>query len=275
MQDKNYQSIAIFAGRGYMPQILIDDCIKKNRQFLIFLLNGENYEIDYSIYNPIKISYGEVEKFLEALKNHNIKNIVFIGGVTKPNFSSIKVDKQGAILLAKIIANKILGDDAVIRTVIKYFEKQGLKIIPIDQILDCVFSKKEVVSSTFPSNEQLIDIELGIKASKYFSRFDVGQSLIVAQKQIIAIEAIEGTDQMIKRCKSLNEKFIDKAILIKLKKTNQTIKADLPTIGIDTIYNCIESNIKGIVIQANSTLVIDKEQIIKIVNDHKLFLKII
>jgi len=200
---------------------------------------------------------------------------VFIGGVTKPNFSSIKVDKQGAILLAKIIANKILGDDAVIRTVIKYFEKQGLKIIPIDQILDCVFSKKEVVSSTFPSNEQLIDIELGIKASKYFSRFDVGQSLIVAQKQIIAIEAIEGTDQMIKRCKSLNEKFIDKAILIKLKKTNQTKKADLPTIGIDTIYNCIESNIKGIVIQANSTLVIDKEQIIKIVNDHKLFLKII
>ena len=80
---------------------------------------------------------------------------------------------------------------------------------------------------------------------------------------------------MIKRCKSLNEKFIDKAILIKLKKTNQTKKADLPTIGIDTIYNCIESNIKGIVIQANSTLVIDKEQIIKIVNDHKLFLKII
>jgi DUF1009 family protein len=275
MQDKNYQSIAIFAGRGYMPQILIDDCIKKNRQFLIFLLNGENYEIDYSIYNPVKISYGEVERFFETLKNHNIKNIVFIGGVTKPNFSSIKVDKQGAILLAKIIANKILGDDAVIRTVIKYFEKQGLKIIPIDQILDCVFSKKEVVSSTFPSNEQLIDIELGIKASKYFSRFDVGQSLIVAQKQIIAIEAIEGTDQMIKRCKSLNEKFIDKAILIKLKKTNQTKKADLPTIGIDTIYNCIESNIKGIVIQANSTLVIDKEQIIKIVNDHKLFLKII
>ena len=117
MQDK----LGIFAGRGKLPQMLISDCQKKGREFVLFLLEGEIYEEDYSAFNPTKFGYGEVEKFLKILHENKVKNLVFIGGVTKPNFSALKVDKTGAILLAKILANKILGDDAVLRTVINFF----------------------------------------------------------------------------------------------------------------------------------------------------------
>lgn len=273
--NQNLFPIAIFAGRGQFPKILIDDCIKKNRQFILFLLNQENYEIDYSDYHPNVISYGEVEKFLSILKQNNIRNIVFIGGVTKPNFSSLKVDKKGAILLAKIIANKILGDDAVLRTVINFFEKEGLNFLRIDEILDCVFSSKSTVTKIVPSQQNMIDIEIGIKAIKYFSKFDVGQSVVVTQKQIIAVEALEGTDEMIKRCKELKIQYLENSVLIKMKKSFQTSKADLPSIGVDTIINCHQAKIAGIAIQANSTIVLNKEAVIDSANQLGLFLTII
>jgi DUF1009 family protein len=275
MQDNIIQPIAIFAGRGQLPMILIEDCVKKNRRFVIFLLRNEVYDLDYSKFNPIEIAYGEVEKFLTILQINKIKNIVFIGGVTKPNFSSLKVDKKGAVLLAKIIANKILGDDAVLKTVIKYFEKEGLKILKIDELIDCVFSSKGVVSKIKPNIQNDFDIELGIKAIRYFSKYDVGQAMIVAQKQIIAVEGLEGTDEMILRFKILKGDFKNNAVLVKLKKPNQSKKADLPTIGLDTVLKCIEVGIKGIVIQSNSTLVLEKEKVIKAIDDNQLFLKII
>jgi DUF1009 family protein len=276
MQDNQHLfPIAIFAGRGQFPKILIDDCVKKNRQFTLFLLNQENYEIDYSSYNPHTISYGEVERFLDILRKNNTKNIVFIGGVTKPNFSSLKVDKKGTILLAKIIANKILGDDAVLRTVINFFEKEGLKFLRIDEILDCVFSSKSTVTKILPSQQNIIDIEIGIKAIKYFSKFDVGQSVVVTQKQIIAVEALEGTDEMIKRCKDLKIQYLENSVLIKMKKSFQTSKADLPSIGVDTIINCHQAKIAGIAIQANSTIVLNKQAVIDRADQLGLFLTVI
>jgi len=275
MQDNFLQPLAIFAGRGKLPKMLIEDCQKKGRKFRVFLLEGEVYEIDYSAFDPMKLGYGEVEKFLAEIKKNEIKNLVFIGGVTKPNFSSLKVDKRGAILLAKILANKILGDDAVLRTVVNFFEKEGLKILRIDQLLDCVVSARSTLTKLHPSKENLEDIALGVKAIKSFSQFDVGQGVVVAQKQIIAVEALEGTDEMIARCKNLPTDYKKSAVLIKMKKRGQSSKADLPTIGVETIKNCAASGIQGIAIQANSTLFLQKEESIKIADELGLFLTVI
>lgn len=263
--------LGIFAGRGNLPKMLIEDCQKKGREFVVFQLEGENYTEDYSAFNPTKLGYGEVERFLKILHENNVKELVFIGGVTKPNFSSLKVDKTGTILLAKILANKILGDDAVLSTVIKFFEKQGFKFLRIDELLDCVVSKKSTLTKNQPNSANLDDIRLGTEAVKYFSKFDVGQSLVVAQKQIIAVEALEGTDEMIKRCKNLRPN----AVLVKMKKPKQSAKADLPTIGVATVKNCAEVGIKGIAIQANSTLVLDKEAVIKTADELGIFLTVI
>lgn len=267
MQDK----LGIFAGRGIFPKMLIEDCQKKDRQFVVFQLEGENYEEDYSAFNPIKLGYGEVERFLKILHENNVKELVFIGGVTKPNFSALKVDKTGMVLLAKILANKILGDDAVLHTVINFFEKKGFKILRIDELLDCVVSQKSTLTKLQPTKENRNDIEIGVSAVKYFSKFDVGQSLVVAQKQIIAVEALEGTDEMIKRCKNLRSN----SVLIKMKKPKQSVKADLPTIGVTTVKNCAEAGIKGITIQANATLVLQKDEVIKTADELGLFLTVI
>lgn len=275
LAEEPLPAIAIFAGRGSLPKMLIDDCQKKGRRFIVFLLESENYEIDYSAFNPVKIPYGAMEKFLDTVRKNEIKNLVFIGAVNKPNFSTLKVDKKGALLLAKILASKVLGDDSVLTTVIKFFEKEGFKILRIDELLDCVVSTKSTLTKIQPDKENLEDIALGVKAIKSFSEFDVGQSLVIAQKQIIAVEALEGTDAMIKRCAGFNVDYKKKAVLLKMKKRGQSMKADLPTIGVATIENCFESGIAGIAIQANSTLVLERDEVVKKADELGLFVTVI
>lgn len=271
----NNESLAIFAGRGLLPEILIEDCQKNNRKFQLFLLESEEYDIDYSQFKPIKLPYGAVGKFLEILREKKIKNLIFIGAVNKPNFQSLKVDKKGTYLLAKILASKILGDDAVLRAVIKFFEKEGLKILRIDELLNDIVAKKSVLTKAQPSKENFEDIEIAKKAIRSFSDFDVGQSVIVAQKQIIAVEALEGTDEMIKRCSKLKVEYTKNAILVKMKKFRQSAKADLPTIGVDTIKNCHQNGIKGIAIQAGQTLIIHKDEVINLANELGIFIMVI
>ncbi len=267
----NQESIAIFAGRGILPKMLIEDCIKNKRRFVVFLLASENYEIDYSAYNPIKLLYGQVSSFLEHLQRENIKNIVFIGAVNKPNFQSIKVDKKGAILLTKLMASKILGDDAVLKTVINFFEKEGLKIRKIDEFLDIV-AKKGVLTKLQPNDNHYQDIALAKKAINAMSDYDIGQAVVVAQKQIIAVEAIEGTDAMIFRCGNLIMDIKSDNILVKMKKSKQSQKADLPTIGVNTVKNCHANRIKGIAIQAGATLIIEKDEVKRLADELEMFI---
>ena len=271
-QTVSKPNLAIFAGRGVLPKILIEECQKNNQKFFIFLLQGENYEIDYSPFNPVTIAYGEVEKFFDVVHKNNIKELVFAGGVTKPNFASLKVDKKGAVLLAKIVANKILGDDAVLRAVIKFLEKEGLKIVSIDQLFTDLVSKKGVLSKICPNSEDMVNIEIATKAIKMMSEFDIGQAVVVAQKQIIAVEALEGTDKMIARCLDLETEYTKNSILVKLKKSKQSKKADLPTIGVATVHNCYAAKIKGIAIEAGSTIVLEKKRVIELIDELQMFL---
>lgn len=273
-KDKIKGRLAIFAGRGNLPKILIAECLKNKQEFCLFLLEGEHYQNDYNQYNPITVPYGAIEKFLAIIEEKQIKEIIFIGAVNKPNFSNLKVDKTGAILLAKILANKILGDDAVLKTVLNFFATKGLKILQIDDLLDCVINKPENLTLIKPSLEQIHNIKIANKAICTFSKFDIGQAVIISQRQIIAVEAVEGTDAMIERCKTLPINYNEGGILVKMKKRNQSTKADLPTIGITTIKQCYEAKLSGIAIEAKSTLLLEKEEAIKLSNELGLFISV-
>jgi hypothetical protein len=275
MEKKNLGKIAIFAGRGNLPKMLIEECKKNNQDFQLFLLSSEKYENDYSEFNPYILSYGQVGEFLKILSKENIKDLIFLGAVNKPEFSSLKVDKEGSVLISKILLNKILGDDSVLKAVVKFFEKRKINILKADDLLDCVISKKGTITKCHPNHDDFENIDLGSKAIKYFSQFDVGQSIIISQKQIIAVEAIEGTDEMIKRVGKLSLDLVKNSILIKLKKKNQTHKIDLPTIGIETIENCAKAQIKGIAVESNSTIILQKDEVIKRANELNIFIEVI
>lgn len=268
-------SIAVIAGNGDLPKLLAQQLTKDNKKFIIILVKNQTLASDYKKYQNYIIEIGHIGKALEILNTNKIKNIVFAGGVAKPSFKTLKVDNQGALLLSKIMANKIFGDDNILTSITKFFAKRGFKVIAINKILKDIVSKKGCLTVKKPSKSDLENIKIGQNSLKIMSKLDIGQSIVVQQKQIIAVEAIEGTDEMIKRSAKLKFKNKEQPVLIKIKKKQQNKKIDLPTIGIKTIEGLLKSGFSGLAIKSDSTLIIDKEQVVKLANQNNLFIQVL
>jgi len=267
--------LAIIAGNGDLPKLIIESCKKQKKEFVLILVKDNANKNDYKKYKNYVIEIGYVAKALEILRTNKVKEVVFAGGIQKPAFSNIKVDKKGAVLLSKLLANKIFGDDNILSTVTKFFQKEGFKIIGVDKIIPDIISKKGVLTKAKPSKQDLENIKIGQNALKTMSSLDIGQAIAVQQKQIIGIEAIEGTDELIKRCSKLQFVKTHKPVLIKVKKENQNTKIDLPTIGVKTIENLIKANFAGLAVKSGSTLILQKEKIVELANKNKIFIIVI
>ena len=114
----------------------------------------------------------------------------------------------------------------------------------------------------------------GASIIKSLSKFDIGQSVIINNGYVLAIEGPEGTDETIKRSLNLSIKYKlkDKSILVKFPKANQDLRVDLPTIGLDTVKNCIKANIKGIALKRSQNIILDKDKIINLTKKNNFFI---
>jgi DUF1009 family protein len=117
-------------------------------------------------------------------------------------------------------------------------------------------------------------ITKGVGIIKSLSKFDIGQSVVINNGYVLAIEGPEGTDEAIKRSLNLSKKYKlkDKSILVKFPKANQDLRVDLPTIGLNTVKNCIDANIKGIAVKRSQNIILDKSKIINLTKKNNFFI---
>ena len=138
---------------------------------------------------------------------------------------------------------------------------------------ELVFKEKSI-NNVKINNLDKMSISKGISAVKSLSKFDIGQSVVINDGFVLAIEGPEGTDQTIKRSLYLSKKYKlkNKSILVKFPKINQDPRVDLPTIGLDTVKNCINSNIKGIAVKRSKNIILDKDKIINLTKKNNFFI---
>lgn len=264
-------NLGIIAGKGSLPSLIAGNYRKQGGNCYIAAIEGEaDIELikDFE-YQPLKI--GMVGAAIKYFTQYNVQNIIFIGGVDRPNFKNLAVDKIGGLLLLKIISQKILGDDNLLRIVAKFFESYGFKIISSSEIYQNQQCDSNIITDTSPTNSDKKDIEFGVKLLNHLSKFDIGQSVIVEDGYVLGIEAAEGTDNLIARCADLRKKSCG-GVLIKLSKIGQDNRLDLPTIGVNTIKNLAKYNYKGVAIQKNQVIIAEEEKTIKLANEHKIFI---
>lgn len=271
--NEKIDKIGLIAGSGNLPLSIVEQCKQKSIKPYVLLMKNFANEEDYKNLEHITISFGDVGKALSFFKKNNIKYVVFAGAVKKPDIKTIWPDLKGFSLLFQLLKCKIFGDDTILQAVIKFLEKNGLQIVPVDSILDNSKIEEGIAGKVkLPNEDYKKDIELGINVLKTISDFDIGQSIVVQNGMVIGIECIEGTKELIKRCSQIKYNTGRKPILVKIKKTNQTKKADLPTIGENTILEVKEAGFAGIAIDYQNTLVINKEKTIELANKEKIFL---
>ena len=186
------------------------------------------------------------------------------GHIVRPSFFDLSLDMMGVKWFFKIWKHLVLsGDDALLRMISNLFEENGMQVISGTDIIDDIFLQEGIFSERIPTKKEQEEIDFGIREAQVLGIRDIGQSIVVSKDRIIAREDSSGTDAMIDRCYE--------GILVKTAKPQQDDRLDLPTIGVRTIENLHQHGLKGLVVEAERTIVIDKEKVIEKVNEYGLF----
>lgn len=257
--------LGIIAGNGDLPEQVVNSYIKQGGTcFVVWLVDGHVERA-----NQQNFKFGEVGKIINYFKENKVENVTLIGGIERPDLSSLKIDLAGSFLIAKIMQNKLKGDDNLLKIIANFIEDKGFKVISANDILR---SENDDFRSIIQASKQDIeDIHLGQKLLKLLGEFDVGQSIIIDNGYVLGIEAAEGTDQLISRCSRL-KKSARSGVLVKIPKPNQDQRMDQPVIGPETVKNMAMNNYLGIAIDRAGVLIINKQETFKMINEYKLFL---
>jgi DUF1009 family protein len=266
----SYPKLGILAGGGSAPLRVIEACRAQGRAFFVICIEGQaDKDLTYDAQH-IWLPLGAFGKFRELVKAEKIEEITLIGHVRRPSLSELKPDLAAMKALAKIGLN-MLGDDALLRAVGQALEEEcGVRVIGAHEILGGILMREGKLGTHAPDDQAQQDIKRGIDAARALGTVDVGQSVIVQQGIVLGVEAIEGTDALIARCKNLRREG-QGGILVKLAKPQQDDRYDLPTIGPDTIIAAAEGGLRGVAVEAQRSLLIDRDEVRRLADAKGLF----
>ena len=262
--------LAILAGGGLLPQLIVNERTRHEQETFIVAFKGFT-DSEWVASHPHEwVRLGQLGKTMKTLRKQGITRIVFAGHVRRPAWNQIRPDLQGLKLLWKLSRQK-LGDDSLLRQLAAVFQKQGIELIGADEILPQCVMPEGSLTDEVPSDKQWGDIEYAFNLLTEWAKLDQGQSIVVQNGLILGIEAIEGTDELIKRCGQYKRPGPG-PILVKIKKPQQDSRLDLPTIGEQTILNAIEAGFSGIAVQEKQALFLEPANSIEMANKHKIFI---
>ena len=264
--------LGLIVGESSLPNYVINKLLKKNIEFLILDLTKSNIYKRYKNSYSLKIT--ELGKAISLLKKNNCKNVIFIGKVERPDISLLKFDTKALFYLPRLFSAFKKGDGNILKEIIKIFKENKLNVVNSMKFTPELIFKDKSINKLKINNTDKSSISKGVKIIKSLSKFDIGQSVVINNGYVLAIEGPEGTDETIKRSLHLSKKYKlkNKSILIKFPKANQDLRIDLPTIGFDTIKNCIKANIKGIAVKRSQNIILDKDKIINLVKKNNFFI---
>ena len=205
-----------------------------------------------------EIRLGAAGEILAALRCAGCKDLVLIGPVRRPSLVSVRPDVEGARIMARIGRAAFTGDDGLLAAVVRVLGEEGFRVIGAHEVLTEAVGAAGVLGRHGPDDAARADIARGRAVVRALGQADVGQGCIVQQGIVLAVEAIEGTDAMLGRAAGLARPGPG-GVLIKLVKPGQDRRADLPTIGPNTIKAAAAAGLRGIAFEAGGTLLIDRD----------------
>jgi UDP-2,3-diacylglucosamine hydrolase len=258
--------IGLIAGNGNFPLLIARAARQEGKKIVAIAHVGETLpELEPLVDKIFWIHLGEFGKLIRTLKKEGVKEVLMAGGVDKKKmFSKIRPDLKGWVMMAKMGHRK---DDFVLRSVATELEREGLKVYPSTAFLPSLLAPAGVLTKRHPTSSEERDIEFGWALAKDLGRLDIGQCLVVRNGAVLAVEAIEGTDETIKRGGILAK---EKAVVVKVSKPMQDLRFDLPAVGPQTIETMHEAKACVLAIETGKTLIFDREETIRRADLYKI-----
>ncbi len=208
---------------------------------------------------------GEVNKIESILRDEQIKQLTFLGKVHKKVLLQLhKFDKRAIDLIKDAVR---LNDDQVMLMIVQELAKIGVEVLDQTIFIKNLMIPAGVLGKHKPTKEQMDDVNYGFWLAKEMGKIDVGQSVVIKDKMIMAVEAIEGTDSCIKRGAKLAKRG---AVIVKVAKPKQDKRFDIPAIGMKTLRTMRCKRASLIAVEANETIIVDQEKVIKYADEHNI-----
>lgn len=210
---------------------------------------------------------GEINRIEEILKTEEIKQLTFLGKVNKSVLLKLHKFDSRAIEILKTVTR--LNDDEVMLLIVKEMEKLGITVLDQTIFIKNLMIPAGVLGKHKPTKEQMEDVNYGFWLAKEMGKVDVGQSVVIKDKMVMAVEAIEGTDKCIRRGAKMAKK---NAAVVKVSKPMQDKRFDIPTVGLKTLRTMKHYKANLLAVEANETIIVDQEKVIKYADDNNIVL---
>jgi len=256
--------LGLIAGCGVFPLLFANTAKAKGISLICVAIKDETVpEVANSVDKIYWVSFGEVKKAIEIFKTEGIKKAVMVGGITKTRFFKDRpaIDDGGNLVL-KLAKDK--KDLTLFKTAALVLRMNGIKLVSSLVCLKENLARKGCLTEKRPTKNQWADIRFGYKIAKRLSGLDIGQTVVVKDKVVLGVEAIEGTDATIRRSGPLGNGDV---VVVKVARPNQDMRFDVPVIGINTINSLREARASVLALEKNKTFITDKEQLVKLADE--------
>ena len=249
------ERLGLIAGNGRFPIIFADNARKLGYEVSAVAHEGEtDPELAHHVDRIHWIKIGQLNKLIKAFKDDHVHQAVMLGGIKKTHvFTTVRPDFRALALAARLALWK---DDDILREIAKELEKEGIAICESTFGLEGILAEEGPLTAREPSEKEWEDIRYGWEVAHDIGRLDIGQCVVVKDRVVVAVEAVEGTDEAIKRGGQLAK---DGAVVIKRCKPQQDLRFDLPAVGPRTIEIMASVNASVLAIEAGRTIILDRD----------------
>lgn len=265
-------NIGVVAGAGKLPIIFADTARALGEKVIGIGIKGiTSNEIEGHVDKFVWFELGAMQKMIFALLANRINKIVLLGKLKKDLFfeNAEGFDEDTSKMLEKLSDNR---DYSILNKAAELLAKFGIEVIDPTSYLKDLMPAKGVITGRSPTKEETGDIEYAKTVALKLASLDIGQTVAVKNKTVIALEAVEGTDEAIVRAGRLSKRGF---VVAKVARPNQDMRFDIPLVGLETVEAIINSGGTALAIESDKTFLIDREAIIKLADEKGLSIIVI
>jgi len=259
----------LMAGDGNLPIAMAKSAKQNGFEVVCISLSSDNVkELRKYCTKVVSFGTGQVDSIRAFLKKEEIKQLTFLGKVSKTMLVKRPKLEKGAITILKQM--KKLNDDAIMLKIVEMMEEIGVTILDQTIFIKNLMIQKGTLTKLAPNEKQMEDINYGFSIAKQMGGLDIGQSVVMKDRMIMAIEAIEGTDKCIKRGGKLAKG--KNAVVVKVSKPNQDKRFDIPAVGLRTIKTMKKYGANVLALESGETIIVNQDKMVEFANKHNMII---
>ena len=259
-------ALGIIAGNGVYPRLLADSARKAGvKKIIAVAFTGEtDPAIEQNVDLLEWMRVGQLNRLLKFFRAQNIHHAVMAGQIAPKNLFDLRPDWKALMLLGKL---KQRNAETIFAAIADELANVDVDLLPATTFLEESLAPSGLIAGPKLSRQEQEDVELGWKIAKEIARLDIGQTIVVKNGTVVAVEALEGTNEAIKRGGALAR---EGAVMVKVAKPKQDMRFDVPVIGLETIRICTEARLRVIAVETGKTLLLERDAIVDLANRSKI-----